>query len=73
MTKTKLIDILEAYFIESGGPMSLTEYLKKGDAPVVPRVVKQACGSWSRALKYIEARKRRRTLLEPEKVVEAKI
>jgi hypothetical protein len=68
MTRTKLIDLLEAYF-EKHGEVSLSEY-KKADTPVNSSVIKKAFGSWSGALRYINARKRRKSLTEPTVAVE---
>lgn len=67
MTRTKLIDVLEAY-LKVNGPLSLSEYNSRKDTPVNSRTIKQAFGSWSAATRFIDARKRRAALLEPAKV-----
>lgn len=63
MTRTKLIDILEEYF-EKNGMLSLAEYKKKADTPVNSHVIKKAFRSWSGAMRFINFRKRRKSLEE---------
>lgn len=62
MTRTKLIDILETYL--AGRKMSLREYVAQKDAPILVRTIKRVFGSWSSAVRFVEARKKLASLKE---------
>lgn len=47
MNKVKILDELEAFFLENGS-MSLAEYSKRDDAPIRPAYVKRHFNSWTR-------------------------
>lgn len=70
MTRTKIIDTLEAFF-DKNGAVSLSDYNKRKDTPINSRTVKQAFGSWSIALRFIDARKKRKAPAKVEKINEA--